>query len=536
MNLVMPGKSPGPSLICGACPGKMARLHFAAMTMRFTIFLLITSAALLGSASAAKLGWLEQIPLESYGKMREVERYQLKIAEKHYIGEEYKIALDEYEKFLALYESSAGAPYAQLMWSHCQAKLRKVNTAIRDGFQSVVDYWPKSEEAVMAAFLIGRSYQEIGEVEKAKAAYSQLMEAYPDQHVTILAKVNLLEMARTAQDDEARLQILEELTYKTTRTEAALEHCQRASRELCGFYFGNGDWANALKALQTSYRDGPLDQYAYESAIGAVRALNREEDSKPKAEKLGADLIAFLDKNIPTDLGEDQNANRQRAWNNLTRIAGVHATVGRQPQVIQTYDRIGKVLGKSDALLGQIAGYYRSITERDKAKATYAKYENAVEGRRQIAYMLREDGKWDEAIAMYRGLIDEDPDRVNDYLWAIAECYESKGDFKTAIANYRQVDRWPSNYFKMAHCHRRLKEYKEALVLYNGAKADQKSAPEAAIQMGYTYEEAGQKENAIKTFQLTCRAHPKSGQASRAHAHLQNKYQINVTLGGAKDE
>ena len=111
-----------------------------------------------------------------------------------------------------------------------------------------------------------------------------------------------------------------------------------------------------------------------------------------------------------------------------------------------------------------------------------------------------------------------------------------KGDFKTAIANYRQVDRWPSNYFKMAHCHRRLKEHKEALVLYNGAKADQPSAPEASIQMAYTYEESGQKENAIKAFQLTCRAYPKSGQASRAHAHLQNQYQINVTLGGAKDE
>ena len=46
----------------------------------------------------------------------------------------------------------------------------------------------------------------------------------------------------------------------------------------------------------------------------------------------------------------------------------------------------------------------------------------------------------------------------------------------------------------------------------------------------------GGKENAIKAFQLTCRTHPKSGQASRAHAHLQSKYDITVTLGGAKDE
>ena len=50
--------------------------------------------------SHARLSWLEQIPLETYEQMREVERYQLGIAEKHYLGGEYKVALSEYEKFL----------------------------------------------------------------------------------------------------------------------------------------------------------------------------------------------------------------------------------------------------------------------------------------------------------------------------------------------------------------------------------------------------------------------------------------------------
>ena len=40
----------------------------------------------------------------------------------------------------------------------------------------------------------------------------------------------------------------------------------------------------------------------------------------------------------------------------------------------------------------------------------------------------------------------------------------------------------------------------------------------------------------IRTFQLTCKRYPKSGQASRAHSHLQNKYNINVTLGGTEEE
>ncbi|MEE2734810.1 MAG: hypothetical protein VYC57_05550, partial [Verrucomicrobiota bacterium] len=50
--------------------------------------------------SASALSDLEQIPLPVFEKMREVERYQLKIAEKHYSSKNYKVALAEYEKFL----------------------------------------------------------------------------------------------------------------------------------------------------------------------------------------------------------------------------------------------------------------------------------------------------------------------------------------------------------------------------------------------------------------------------------------------------
>ena len=62
------------------------------------------------------------------------------------------------------------------------------------------------------------------------------------------------------------------------------------------------------------------------------------------------------------------------------------------------------------------------------------------------------------------------------------------------------------------------------------------SAPGALLQIGYTYEDAGQKEKAIITFQQVCKRFPKDGHASQAHAHLQNKYKITATLGGAKDE
>ena len=46
----------------------------------------------------------------------------------------------------------------------------------------------------------------------------------------------------------------------------------------------------------------------------------------------------------------------------------------------------------------------------------------------------------------------------------------------------------------------------------------------------------GGKENAIKWFQHTCKLYPKNSRASQAHAHLQNKYKISVTLGGANEK
>ena len=88
----------------------------------------------------------------------------------------------------------------------------------------------------------------------------------------------------------------------------------------------------------------------------------------------------------------------------------------------------------------------------------------------------------------------------------------------------------------MASCHRRLKQYKEALILYHQARADKGSAPNATIHIAYTYEEYDQKENAIKWFQQTCKLYPKNSRASQAHAHLQNKYKISVTLGGANEK
>ena len=55
---------------------------------------------------------LDQLSLDRWKQLREVERYQLNIAEKYYREKNFKVGLSEYEKFLTLYEQSEGASYA----------------------------------------------------------------------------------------------------------------------------------------------------------------------------------------------------------------------------------------------------------------------------------------------------------------------------------------------------------------------------------------------------------------------------------------
>jgi len=152
-----------------------------------------------------------------------------------------------------------------------------------------------------------------------------------------------------------------------------------------------------------------------------------------------------------------------------------------------------------------------------------------------IAGVWREAKEWDKAIATYQTLLTVEPGKFGDWYWAIADCYERSGRLKEAIRSYQQSDKYPNVYFAMASCYRRLKQYKEALVLYHQARADQSTAAQASIHIAYTYEQSGGRENAIKWFQQTCKLYPKTSHASQAHAHLQTKYKISVTLGGANE-
>ncbi|MBR91007.1 MAG: hypothetical protein CMO66_07065 [Verrucomicrobiales bacterium] len=523
--------------------------------------------------SKAALGYLEQIPVETFAKMREVERYQMRIAEKLYLRGEFKAAMSEYEKYLTLYERSLGAPYAQLMWSHCLVKQRKVYTAIREGFLSVIDYWPDSHEAALAAYLIGWNYKNAGELPNAEKAYLRAIHDYESHHVAVLSKWDLTELYGEQKKQVQRVAIWKDLSYKVKRTKENSSILVSASRSLCSHHFYNGDFPEGLKALETSYKTTSLIYYIYIHARSPVNTLTGDPNKKPLGEKLADQAIAYIRKQTPATVGTDDE--KKQIHKCYSYMADLHAYARRDREGLQTWEQLGKILGMDDGIRSSMADWHIARKRFAEGRKLHEQFQDKIKGLEKIADVYADkrkdyqpekavdtynriislddkenkgtwDGKiaatwfnakkWDEAIAAYQVLLKSAPDKFGTWYRQIGLCYEYSNRIPTAIQSYRQSDDFPKVYFDIARCHRKLKQWKEALVVYHQARADKGAAPEASIQIGFTYEDSGSRENAIKWFQQTCKLYPKNSQASVAHAHLQREYKISITLGGATDD
>ena len=520
---------------------------------------------------AARLTYLEQMPIEAYAKLREIEKHQLKIAEKFYLKGAPKAAAAEYDKFLTLYERSAGGPYSLLMWAHCQVKLRLVNTAVRDGFKSVIDYWPDSHEAVVSSFMIGKCHLLNGEPSKADKVFAQLAEDFPKHSLATLSRVEMLGIATTRKDKDRQVELWTDIAYKTPKTKETASHRASAARSLAAHFFQENEFQKAVEALDTYYDKNRPDHLhaVHDVCNSVVSRLFRSPETKTRAEKLGDGLISFVEQALPNDSQEKKDKDRTRDL--LERITSVYKSLDRDKQVLATYERMGKILGMDDDILGSMAAWHKGKKRIEQARSIYGRYKDKVNGRRAIAASYREEKnyeeavrqylsligldkdreadwqrdvvgtwrdayKWDKAIATYQILLKVDPDRYSEYNWGIAECWEKQSKWKEAILSYRQTDKFPEAYFRMAECHRHLKKWNEGLILLNQARSHENVADRAQHRIAQFYELSGQKEKAIKSFQITCKKYPKSRYASISHAHLQTKYGISVTLGGATDK
>ena len=482
------------------------------------------------------------------------------------------VAMAEYEKYLTLYERSEVAPYVQIKWSMCLIHLRKQNTAIKEGFQSVIDYWPDSPEAVWAEYYIGATYKQIGRYALAKKAYQKLFARHEKHIASTQGMWDLVGIADVQKNQKASLSILKKFTFQAERTGPVAGLCQQASRRLASYYFQAGAFLKGVEALETTYPESfGLALQVVSHVNGPIQRMAASDEQRAKGTRLADLAIAYLRQQLPAD--QDDPKRKTQARQLWLSIIGLHNAARRDAQVVATYQQVLKQFGTDDELLGHFASWYKSRGKYDEARTIYRRFENQFTGLGQVAVSYRQQRQIDPALAIYRQLAGQDAEHLvqwkgqeaatyrevakypeaiavytellkldvahaPDWLWAIATARQDAGQFKEAIGVYRQCDeRFPENYKRMATCHRNLKQPKEALVLYNQVRGGHPaSAPWAQLQIGYTFEEMSSKESAIKAFQSVCKQFPKDSHASVAHAHLQNKYKISVTLGGAKDK
>ncbi|MEY4180089.1 MAG: hypothetical protein RLY70_3663 [Planctomycetota bacterium] len=515
---------------------------------------------------------LDELPLDRWKKLRENERYQLQIAEKYFRDKDWKVAVSEYEKYLSLYEKSDAAAYAQLKWSIAQVQLKKHNTAIKEGFQSVLDYWPESAEAQAAGYYLGSTYRAMGQTVKAKTAYKNVTTSYPGTPSAVYSMSELAELAALEKDNTTRMQLLRKIVFDTTRNSAIQSACVQAARQLAVIDFESGAIDEAVKALATTCAADALPTQVHTYSRDVIARLGGAAESKLKGQKSADGVVSYLRGAMPTVSATSTDAEKQAHRAIGYAIADLYSLSQQDTKVVETFAQLEKAVGPSDDLLGRLAAFLKSRSRFEDARATYRRFQDRFEGLGQVAYSYREQSQFDLAVEVYKQLVGQDAEHANrwraemamtyrsakkyaeavavyveliaadtmnqnKWRWELATTHRDAGQYKDAIAHYRQCDNFPENFRQMAACHRALKEYNEAVLLYNQiVGADANTAPWALLQIGYTREEAGQKEPAIQTFQQVCKRYPKDSHASVAHAHLQSKYKISITLGGAKDE
>ena len=538
-----------------------------------------TALTLLGvvlfGVSTASAGPLDEMSLERWAKLKEAERFQLTAAEKFYRERHFKVAADEYEKFLKLYERSEGAPFAQLKWSHCQVELRKLNSAIKDGYQSLLDYYPESPEAPIAGLLIGRTYRDMGDTKLAKKAYAKAIASYRKHFATVIARLDLVEMAAKENDLTTQSTMLRQLTYEVERKGPTVEPCNDAARRLARLSFQAGSFDEGLKALATTCAEDDVPVHLMHGSLGRLADIVSEmtgamdETTKKNGEKLADAAAGWLKIFASTRLTDEmRKARAVLAWFDAAEVRRRARQPDKQKAV---YEEMLKSLGADDEILKHLAQWYKDNKQMEMARTTYRKFKNAAEGEGLVAASYAEEKQYDKAVAIYRKLEVDDPKSGTKWLSAAATAYRQGGkpdqaiaiyselimkdaanastyQFETAetlyyahrwkecITTYRGTDRFPHNYQHMAEANRQLKQFDEAITLYQQIIAG--SPPHASwaqYEIATTYELAGKKEDAIKAFKRVCDKYPKSTQGSQAHLRLNETYKIPVTLGGAKD-
>jgi len=133
------------------------------------------------------------IPVEAYKKMTVFERAAYDKSLKLHREGQFRVAADQFHKFVLQFEDSAGMPYAMLMEARCLHKDRKRVTSIKK-YTEILDYFPESPSiAAPALYFRAVAKHENGDKLQGFRDYRLLVEneAYVKHELGIPAMLDL---------------------------------------------------------------------------------------------------------------------------------------------------------------------------------------------------------------------------------------------------------------------------------------------------------------------------------------------------------
>ena len=95
--------------------------------------------------------------------------------------------------------------------------------------------------------------------------------------------------------------------------------------------------------------EGGVTGQAYGIGHRAVSHLHKNNKTVKAAEKLTDQLISFLIGKIPEDL--EKGKAKEQTKDLLSKVASLHAAVKRDKEVLDTYMRLGGLIGMTDEVL-----------------------------------------------------------------------------------------------------------------------------------------------------------------------------------------
>lgn len=467
-----------------------------------------------------------RLDTQRYGELREAERYQMDVAEAQLKQRKWDAALAEFEKFITLYQSSVGAPYAQYQIAYCQEQRDFINQAILE-YKALIAYFPKSPEAPLSAVAIGRCLAKTGETEQAAQQYLAVVESYPKDPA-----------AGDALWEASEIQLDHELYDKALAARQRLvTNYPESSR------FGAAvNWlidhhlfeANNLEAARTASNltREPLQTERYLAGQLFSRGYHLSRRNDDDAVKW-LDLAIEVYDGIASQFADDA----EQVLYARGMIARCHQQAGRQSEATAAYEQLLEAYPEADKWRGTYASYLENLDQWNEARLQYLRYDDKDHGAYEVAASYHRQCEVPDAEAAYMRVVANDPQRTQVALYQIGRLHQDVSkDYEKAINAYRQSEySAPAHLFRIAECFSAMGKHDMAVKTLQeiiGFFPDH--APDAMWRMGHCYENADDADSAIKTFKRLCDSHPDSRQSSWAHQRLETQYNIPYTGGGVK--